>query len=127
MKKQQGFTLLELLVVIAIIGILATLGANRYRQHIESAHRQAAIATLQLTQQSMERAFLRNNTYVNAVIAAQVQQNMPPSHMFNFIATNNTYVLTATSNNDTLCGNLTIDQTGLKTESGTANNIDECW
>lgn len=129
---QTGFTLLELLVVIAVIGVLASLAVSRYQTHIISANRQAAVATLQLAQQSMERGFLRSSSYVNAMDNAQlaaITAMMPASHTFaQSGVAQNAYTLTATptaTNPDALCGVLRIDQTGLRSVgSGT---VDECW
>lgn len=124
-NTQSGFTLLELLLVIAVIGILASLAVAGYRSHLQTANRQAAVATLQLAQQAMERGFLRSSTYVNAVTATQFNEMMPASHTFNISsATANTYELSATSVTDTLCGKMTIDQTGKKEP---AAHIQECW
>ena len=130
---QRGFTLLELLVVVAVIGILASLSVTSYRSHLVTANRQAAVATLQLAQQIMERNFLRNSTYAGALSEPQLKAiyaTLPESHTFLEPNGNQTtYVLTATPTTQTpdpLCGTLTINQSNLKTISGTGT-IDECW
>ena len=135
-KKQQGFTLLELLIVLAIIGILASLAITRYQSHIVGSNRQAAVAGLQMAQQALEREFLSTSSYAGFSQSKleAVTNNLihtGSSHTFVLTSLSNTaYVITAQpspSMPDVTCGSLSIDQTGVRTKSGTASDVAECW
>jgi len=123
--SQSGFTLLEMLFVIGMIGVLAAVALARYDNHITSSSRQAARAALLLAQQSMERAFLQNGTYVGAVLPA-VQPNNPfVIALVNPTAT--TYTLQATPNTaDADCGILSVNQAGMRGATGSVGALG-CW
>ena len=118
---QRGFTLLELLVVIAMIGILASISVGRYSQHIAQSNRRAAIAELYAAQQQMERIRLQTGLYGSLSVPTS------KGYTFDFSPNGDTYKLIAkpqaSSGGDMDCGNLSIDQTDIRTPA----DRNECW
>jgi type IV pilus assembly protein PilE len=124
---QSGFTLLEMLVVIGLVGVLAAIALARYDDHILASNRQAARAALLQAQQTMERHFLQNGTYVGAVLPAA--QLSDPFVLALVASTPLTYTVTAAPGRADPCGNLTIDQAGVRgaTLAATPQAVINCW
>jgi type IV pilus assembly protein PilE len=131
LKSLSGFTLIELMVVVAIIGILASIAYPSYVEYVRSAKRTNAQAIMMENAQFLERYFTTNGTYLNAALP---QDQSPESGPANYDMTTPTltataYVIQAAPTGtftDTLCGTLTVSQTGARTESGTGSLAD-CW
>ncbi len=129
-----GFTLIELMITIAIVAILATIAVSSYQDQIVKSRRAAAASCLQQGAQFLERYYTTNLSYANATapdcddeVRAHYAQ---PS--FSAGPTAKTYTLRivptgAQLTRDTLCGTLTINQQGVRGESGTAASADQCW
>jgi len=135
-RKSAGVTLIELMVVVCIIGILAALAMPAYQNYVMRTNRAAARACLGEFAQTMERFYTTNLTYVGAAPALQcfTDSNLNTRYTFdiNPAAAQRTYRVRATpigvqATRDTLCGTLTLNQAGLRTESGTAASTNECW
>jgi type IV pilus assembly protein PilE len=135
----RGVTLMELMIVVVIIGILTAVAYPSYRGHMMRTHRAEAKATLLESAELLERCYTRFNAYnaggCAAATALAVAGTGVPStgnyYVVKFTAapTASAFSLTATPQgaqaNDTTCGNLTLDQAGLRGADGTAPAT--CW
>jgi type IV pilus assembly protein PilE len=129
-----GITLIELMIVVAIVAILAAIAYPSYRQYAIRANRtEAKVALLQITQ-GLEKCFTRYHAYNDALCTVNTTFNTPEGHYA--IAPSGgavgamTYVLTATPQggqaDDARCGTLRIDETGMRTETG-SGDVGDCW
>ena len=130
---QKGFTLIELMIVVAVVAILASIAVPSYQEQIRKSRRAQAKADIVEYMQMAERYFTVNNTYVGFTLPVAVSpREAGATARYNLAASTQTataLVLTATAlgpQASDRCGNLSVSNTGLKTESGTAT-LAECW
>jgi type IV pilus assembly protein PilE len=120
------------MIVVLIIGILAAIAMASYQWAITKSRRAAAAGCLQEMAQTMERRRTTTMSYAGGAPACS-------AGLGNFYAltpaptiTATTFLITATpqgtqATNDTLCGALSINETGVRTEAGTATTAGQCW
>jgi type IV pilus assembly protein PilE len=138
MKKNRGFTLIELMITVAIMAILASVAYPAYTQYIVRANRSSAVSFVMDLASRQEQYNLDARLYTNQLSllgAATVPAEVSTQYNVT-VAVDNTlappvYSVTATPSGtqlvqDTQCGTLNIDQTGLKTISGTGT-VSKCW
>ena len=132
--KSRGVTLLELVIVVAIIGIIAAFAYPSYTDYVREARRTDGHSTLLKTAQRYERCLTATGRYDDAANPGNPGCGIPAA----INSDEGFYVVTATALNATTftltatlqaagagdpCGNLTLDQAGVKGQSGTG----DCW
>ena len=135
-RTQRGITLIELIVVVTIVGLLAAIAIPSYRQYMIRAHRTEAKTRLLQLAQALERCYTNSTPYAydSAVCAAEVPFPAVTEGGFYSIDTTNLtatqYSLLATrqagQNADTICGDLSITETGVRGITGTGT-VADCW
>jgi type IV pilus assembly protein PilE len=128
-----GFTLIELMIVVAVIAILVAIAYPAYDNYVRKTYRADAQADLMEAASYMERYYTENNTYVGAALpysqtphGGNARYNItlvtaagPPS---TFTITSTAQALGGQSSD--ACGNMTINNAGSKTHTGSLAN---CW
>jgi type IV pilus assembly protein PilE len=141
LQKTLGFTLIELMIVVVIIAILTAVGYPAYTQYVIRGKRSEGRAMLTDAAARQERYYSDCNKYASTIGTADncatntinLDATSENGHYSIAISGLNAsaqiYTLTAAPQTftDDLCGNLTLDQTGSRGESGTATNIKDCW
>ena len=142
--RMRGVTLIELMIVILILGILAAIAVPSYRKYmIRSQRSEAKIALLQL-QTAQEKRYLQQNSYSNDVTGS-VSANPPGLGLSSVSETQKyditipagsvgadgqTYTAVATPKygqaDDSDCKNFTINERGVRGNSGTLSP-QICW
>ena len=137
--RQAGFSLIELLVVLVIMGVLSAVALPGYTRYVQRGHRTEGMAALLEAQHFMERFYSANGQYLspaNAVpMLPQRLQRIPLQGTVRYQlsvreATVNSYLLQAVPEGSMagdVCGNLTINQTGLRGVLNSTHSVAECW
>ncbi|HIA09422.1 MAG TPA: type IV pilin protein [Chromatiaceae bacterium] len=140
-RTPKGFTLIELMVTIVIVAILASIAIPSYTGQIQKSRRAEATASLLTGAQILERCFTKHTTYNNSAPAntdANCPEGVPATSEngwysidYSVASTQTTYTLRATPQNgqanDGKCMIFTLNQAGLRTHSGTAADVSDCW
>jgi type IV pilus assembly protein PilE len=125
---ERGFTLVELMIVVAVVAILAAIAVPSYEYAMIKARRSAAQGCLTEEAQRMERFYTVNMSYASAP-GPTCGNDITPHYTISFVGTPDAsgYVLQieplgrqATA--ETMCGTMTMDQTGKKTGA-----TSDCW
>lgn len=140
-SNQRGFTLIELMIVVAIVAILAAIAYPSYTRYIIKTRRTAAEGCLSQYANYMERYYTTNLRYDKDPVSgtanpypvldcASAQQTGAYYTYATPTPAEATYSLTAVPKGpqtaDTMCGTLSIEQTGNRGASG-ADGAAGCW
>ncbi|PTN38142.1 type IV pilin protein [Desulfonatronum sp. SC1] len=134
MLKINGFSLVEVIVVVAILGILAAIAIPSYTKYVTNARRADGKTALTVAAQAMERYFINNYTFENAIIGDNtvntrytVQETSDSGYYtLSFSQSTNAtaFTIRATAQgkqaSDTQCQVMEINQLGQKTPAN-------CW
>lgn len=131
-RLAAGFSLVELMVVVAIIAILAAIAYPNYTAYLVKARRTAAATCLQQNAQTMERYYTTNMSYAGAPAPQVCDPDLNGFYNISFSGTPaaRTFTIQAVPTArqpDGACGTLTINQQGVRTESGSAASAADCW
>jgi type IV pilus assembly protein PilE len=135
-RKSNGFTLIEVMVTVAILGILASIALPWYTQYVQRGYRANARTVLLEAAQFMERYRSVNFKYVDSAsnaptLPSDLQVSPFPGEKRYDVTLSpvnaTSFTLTATPSGwtDSLCGVLTLNNLGTKSQgSGDATT---CW
>lgn len=144
--RSTGFSLIELMIVVAVIAVIAAIGYPSYVNSVVKTKRAAAEGCVAQYAAAMERYYTVNLRYDKdtagndnglvgdpppAPLDCSSAQNSGADYDFSMVATNDTFIATATPkgaqlSRDTLCGALSINQLGTKSATGTDGTA-KCW
>lgn len=137
--------LIELLVVVAIIAILGAVGYPSYVQHIVDTKRTASRNILMQVADRQQQFFMDNKTYAadltnlgfgaNPVVVGDDGRELAAGDADSIysVSLSNVAVTTFTAtaaplngqlDRDTACGSMTLDQSGIRGQSGSGT---DCW
>ncbi|MFV9682536.1 type IV pilin protein [Pseudomonas sp. NY15367] len=148
-RSTAGFTLLEVMITVVIIGILAAIVYPSYQEYVLRSNRAEGMALLNDAAARQERYYAQTNRYVNSQndidklglsaettgegeSATKTVRSATGKYTLTVAARSGTagYLLTATplgaQTRDTKCGNLTLNDQGVKGKSG-SNSVSDCW
>ena len=66
-KSKTGFTLVELMVVVSILAVLATIGVQSYRRHINEAKINRSIADIKVIELKLQQFLAENDVFPNSL------------------------------------------------------------
>ena len=137
-RAALGFTLVEMIIVVLIISVLAAIAYPAYQDSVVKARRNAGKACVMEASQFLERFYTTNNlSYVGgdaAWLAIGCAAGTDVTNHYNVrpvVAGARAYTVTAAPlgrqlAKDTQCGTIGINNTGVKTKTGT-ESVDFCW
>lgn len=130
-----GVTLIELMIVVAVIGILASVAYPSYQAYVVRANRSVAAAHLLdiATRQQQYRLDARTFGSLADIGMSTAPPEVSGHYTVSIVGTPTATAFTvqaaptgAQASKDTACGTLSINQAGVKSETGSGTAAD-CW
>jgi len=137
-KASAGFSLVEILIVVAIIGILAAVAVPSYAAYMEKTRRVDAVTFLSDAAAEQYRFFSEYNRYATKMseLGMSNGDTAESEKGYYTISVESpddvSYALTATpvagglQAKDAECGAFSVNESNLKTVTGTGSAAD-CW
>ena len=137
-RKNSGVTLVELMITVGIVGILAAIAYPSYQRQVMRGGRADGKAELMEASQELEKCYTRFGRYndANCLTYTTLNTTGRSSERGRYTVrlaagtTRNAYSLQAAPQNgqanDSLCGTLTLDQTGQRGFAA-GGTLAECW
>lgn len=139
-RPAAGFTLIELMIVVAVVAILAAIAYPSYQEHITKTRRASGAGCMMEMAQFMERFYTTNMRYDRDrdgdAVALPATQCVDDTDEWYTIALDDLsatgYTLQAVpqgaqATKDTKCGTISVNQAGVKEESGDASTATDCF
>ena len=123
--KLSGFTLIELMITVAILAIVAAVAIPAYTSYVDRGKRAEARTALLDIAARQERYYSNNRQYADQLSKLRMSGTKSENGYYTLSVTlpsgsnNQDFDATATPSGwtDDKCGNLSIDETGVKTQS----------
>jgi type IV pilus assembly protein PilE len=134
-KRQRGITLIELLIVMVIASVLAMIAVPSYQASVTKSRRADGRVVLNDVAQRLERCYTQFGRYDADDCAIEDGESILSPEGYYLVSVNvpddgATYVLTAATHGpqtaDEKCGDLALDNTGVRSVSGDAE-VTDCW
>ena len=137
MRTTRGFTLIEVMIVAAMLAILTMIALPSYQESVAKSYRNDARAQLTLAASYLERLRNEQGGYRPGGAAPTLPTDLsasPRSGTARYTiavsaSTDLTYTLTATATGamaGDACGNLPVDNTGLRSYTGGGGTLARC-
>lgn len=129
--KLSGFTLIELMITVAILAIVAAVAIPAYTQYVDRGKRAEARTALLDIAARQERYYSNNRQYADQLSKLGMSGTSENGYYALSVAlggsNNQDFDATATPAGwtDDKCGDLSIDETGAKTQS--LGDRASCW
>ena len=134
---ERGFTLVELMIVVGTVAALAVIAVPSYKDAVQKGRRAEARASLMQAASALERYYTMNNIYTTDLAAAGSNAFTGDSAAKSYYTMTVTaapagiqsgFTVTAEPQNwtDSVCGSLSLTQSGAKGRSGPAD-LASCW
>ncbi len=131
MHHCRAFTLLELMIVCSLAAILLALATPAYHHYLLRAYRTTAIETLLAAAACQERIYASEFNYdTNRCLAPGVEEKYHVRFEPVATAASSTFIVLAEpveAQREDPCGNLSLDQSGMRGISGPAERLRKCW
>ncbi len=132
-RAQRGFTLIELMAVIVIIAILTMIALPSYRESVMRARRAEAKELILSLAQAQERYYSANAKYAASLSDLGITKATSDHGYYSASGTmkgGTGYTITVAPAGDQasdICGNYTLDELGVRGNSGSGITVAQCW